>query len=544
MDYKVFYRKYRPKNFDELVGQDKIKDVLVNSIRLNKIAHAYIFTGPRGTGKTSTAKIFAKTLNCINNSNGLSCDICDMCNSYNESADIIEIDAASNNGVEEIRSLRDSVKIAPYNSKYKVYIIDEVHMLSNSAWNAFLKTLEEPPSHVIFILATTEINKIPDTVMSRCQRFDFSKIPENLMISHLSKICKIENINITNDALSEIEKLSNGCLRDALSYLDKISKFDTEITLDLIESNFGVLNTKKLESLYNAIKLGNTNDVNKLLDDISVSGITPLNFINDFVEYLLNKIITGNNIDLTKVKFMKDLIFRLNNIIITFNSVVNPFTLIKVELISLNYFPGNNYVDISQSDTKILQKDVNVSVKEEIKNDNNQDVNKLEKDLVKTEIIKDEISNNNLSVSKVKDIRINNSFVDAAKELKVEFISNWKKLINKLNVENDYNILGYIENANVMVVSKTNTLFAFNKESEAIIFNNNIGVIEDKYNELNSTCYKFIAISNDEWNVEKAKFINNKERKYEYIDEVKSEDRIEIKNLAEDIFGNDIIEIR
>ena len=222
MDYKVFYRKYRPRNFDELVGQDCIKDILVNSIKFNKIAHAYIFTGPRGTGKTSTAKIFAKTLNCINNSNGISCDECEMCNTYNESADIIEIDAASNNGVEEIRTLRDSVKIAPYNSKYKVYIIDEVHKLSNSAWNAFLKTLEEPPAHVIFILATTEINKIPETVMSRCQRFDFSKIPTKQMIDHLSKICKLENIDIDDEALIEIEKLSNGCLRDALSYLDKI----------------------------------------------------------------------------------------------------------------------------------------------------------------------------------------------------------------------------------------------------------------------------------------------------------------------------------
>ena len=351
MDYKVFYRKYRPKNFNELVGQDSIKDILVNSIKLNKIAHAYIFTGPRGTGKTSTAKIFAKTLNCIDNSNGVSCDLCDMCKSYNESADIIEIDAASNNGVEEIRSLRDSVKIAPYNSKYKVYIIDEVHMLSNSAWNAFLKTLEEPPRHVIFILATTEINKIPDTVMSRCQRFDFTKIPQNLMLEHLSNICKKENINITNEALNEISKLSNGCLRDALSYLDKISKYNIEITVDLIEENFGILNTAKLENLFNSIDNGNVKEINNLLDEISVSGITPLNFINEFVEYLLNKIINGET---NKVNDIKELIYKLNNLIINFNSVVNPFTLIKVELISLNYFPGNNFVDISHKKENIV----------------------------------------------------------------------------------------------------------------------------------------------------------------------------------------------
>ena len=254
MDYKVFYRKYRPKNFLELVGQDNIKNILINSIKLNKIAHAYIFTGPRGTGKTSTAKIFAKTLNCLNNSSGVSCDECEMCKTYNESADIIEIDAASNNGVEEIRTLRDSVKIAPYNSKYKIYIIDEVHMLSNSAWNAFLKTLEEPPSHVIFILATTEINKIPETVMSRCQRFDFTKIPEVKMTEHLKNICAKEDIQITDEALHEIVKLSNGCLRDALSYLDKISKFDCEIDSKLIEDNFGIISDTKLKELYYYIK--------------------------------------------------------------------------------------------------------------------------------------------------------------------------------------------------------------------------------------------------------------------------------------------------
>lgn len=544
MDYKVFYRKYRPKNFDELVGQDTIKDILVNSIKLKKIAHAYIFTGPRGTGKTSTAKIFAKTLNCINNTNGVSCDKCEMCNTYNESADIIEIDAASNNGVEEIRSLRDSVKIAPYNSKYKVYIIDEVHMLSNSAWNAFLKTLEEPPSHVIFILATTEINKIPDTVMSRCQRFDFSKIPKNLMISYLSKICKSENINITTEALTEIEKMSNGCLRDALSYLDKISKIDKKITIDLIEQNFGVLNAQKLENLYKAIELGNINDVNNLLNDISVSGITPLNFINEFVEYLLNKIITGDKIDSNKVKFIKDLIFKLNNIIISFNSIVNPFTLIKVELISLNYFPGNNIVDISQKEIECVKNDVNMEIQEKlIRESNNIDINDVD-NIKKTEESNNvKVENNQISINKIKNIRINNSFVAASKELKSKFSTNWNNILDKLNIENDYNILGYLENANVMVVSKTNALFVFEKESEAIIFNNNINIIEDKYNELNSTNYKFIAISNDEWNVEKTKFINNKDKKYEYIEE-KEEESFEAKDLAEDIFGNDIIEIR
>ena len=532
MDYKVFYRKYRPKNFNELVGQDSIKDILVNSIKLNKIAHAYIFTGPRGTGKTSTAKIFAKTLNCIDNSNGVSCDFCDMCKTYNESADIIEIDAASNNGVEEIRSLRDSVKIAPYNSKYKIYIIDEVHMLSNSAWNAFLKTLEEPPRHVIFILATTEINKIPDTVMSRCQRFDFTKIPQNLMLDHLSNICKKENINITNEALNEISKLSNGCLRDALSYLDKISKYNIEITVDLIEENFGILNNTKLENLFNAIDKGNIKEINKLLDEISVSGITPLNFINEFVEFLLNKIINGET---NKVNDIKDLIYKLNNLIINFNSVVNPFTLIKVELISLNYFPGNNFVDISHEKEKVVNDNVNVEKNEVLNND--EQINKETQVEVKQE-------KTSINFDKIKQIRINNCFAGASKDVKVNFINKWKEFLTKLNIDSDYNTLGYVENANIVVVSKTNTMFAFDKESESLLFNANISVIEDKFNKLNNLTYKFISLSNEEWNVEKSNFINNKDKKYEYIEEIIEEESCEAKDLAEDIFGNDIIEIR
>ena len=539
MDYKVFYRKYRPKNFLELVGQDNIKNVLINSIKLNKIAHAYIFTGPRGTGKTSTAKIFAKTLNCLNNSSGVSCDECEMCKTYNESADIIEIDAASNNGVEEIRTLRDSVKIAPYNSKYKIYIIDEVHMLSNSAWNAFLKTLEEPPSHVIFILATTEINKIPETVMSRCQRFDFTKIPEVKMTEHLKNICAKEDIQITDEALHEIVKLSNGCLRDVLSYLDKISKFDCEIDSKLIEDNFGIISDTKLKELYDYIKDGNIDFINNKLDEISNSGITPLNFVNDFVNYLLKQIIEKNIIKYDEIEYVKLIINKLNSVVNNFNSLINPFILVKIELLTLNYFPGNNNVNISQSKE-------NVKVKKDIKN------NKKMENFINNH---DNIDNVNINSDKnekkiedVKYIRINNSFVDASKDYKINFKNNWNKLLNDLNFENDYSLLGYIETANVEVVSSTNVIFSFKSDNEAILFNNNIETIEVKYNEANNSNYKFIALSINEWNVEKQKFIDNKNKVYKYLDENdiinnESDSNSKAKNIADDLFGDNIVEI-
>lgn len=531
MDYKVFYRKYRPKNFNELIGQDNIKEILSNSIKLNRIAHAYIFTGPRGTGKTSTAKIFAKTLNCLNNNSGISCDECEMCKSYNDSPDIIEIDAASNNGVEEIRNLRDSVNISPYSSKYKIFIIDEVHMLSNSAWNAFLKTLEEPPSHVIFILATTEINKIPETVMSRCQRFDFSKISSDVMFNHLTNICQIENIDITESALREIVRLSNGCLRDALSDLDKISKYDVKITNEIIEENFGLLTMTKLSNLYDAIVNNDVNDINIIIDDIINNGITPLNFVNEYVNFLLNKIVNNEYKNYDELSFIKNLIYKINSLVSNFNSFVNPFTLIKVELLT-NYFPGNNFVNISR----------------EIEN-HEKNVISCNKVLERKYDVKENINENyiNLNVDKIKNIRVNNSFVDASKENKKRFTDLWKKMCNNLTVENNYNILGYFVNLSIEVVSSTNVIFSFPNINDAILFNNNVNIIEEYFNNVNNNVYKFIALSNDEWQLEKNKFISEKNKKYEYIDEsilTVDEKEIKNKNVAEDIFGNDIIEIR
>lgn len=553
MDYKVFYRKYRPKNFTELVGQENIKDVLINSIKANKIAHAYIFTGPRGTGKTSTAKIFAKTLNCLHNEKGISCDECDMCKTYNESADIIEIDAASNNGVEEIRNLRDSVKVSPYNSKYKVYIIDEVHMLSNSAWNAFLKTLEEPPSHVIFILATTEINKIPDTVMSRCQRFDFTKISFEVMKQHLHKICQLEHIEIDNDALEEIVNMSNGCLRDALSYLDKTSKLSSKISSDIVEKSFGFINKNVLGNLLTSIENNDYTAINKQIDEISNCGITPLNFINEFVEYLLNIIIDNQCESKGYLLNIRNLIFKLNDIVQNFNSIVNPFTLIKVELLSINYFPGNNDVNISHTET--LQKSVKnndidnqYANKKDFVNEINVKID--EKNVNEENDIKilEEHNNNNIIINdEIKKIRINNSFYKASKDLKQKFLFTFQEVKDKLSIENNFKLLGFIENATIEVVSSKNVIFSFKDTSDAIIFNENVNSIEKYYNEKNNSVYKFIAISLNEWDTIRQEFIRNKDKVYSYIDEndVKymSDEKDETFELAESLFGNDILEV-
>ena len=242
MSYQTLYRKYRPNNFDLVYGQQNIVTALKNAIKNNKISHAYLFSGPRGTGKTTCAKIFAKAVNCLNQQKGNACNKCENCISIsnNQSTDIIEIDAASNNGVDEIRELRDKINFVPSSSKYKVYIIDEVHMLSIGAFNALLKTLEEPPEYVIFILATTEINKIPLTILSRCQRFDFKNITHNEMKKCLSNIIEKEQINIEEDAIDEIIYSSNGAMRDGIMLLDQANTYcDNIISKKIIEDLSG-----------------------------------------------------------------------------------------------------------------------------------------------------------------------------------------------------------------------------------------------------------------------------------------------------------------
>ena len=273
MNYKVLYRKYRPQDFNSVVGQEFTTRLLKNTIKDGKISHAYIFTGPRGTGKTSSARIFAKAINCLNPIDGNPCNNCEMCKNFNDNPDIIEIDAASNNGVDEMRELINNIRLAPNNSKYKVYIIDEFHMLSTSAFNALLLTLEEPPANVVFILATTDIQNVPITILSRCQRFDFKLISYDVLIERLTYICTQEKINITPEAISEIAYLSSGGLRDALSLLDQISSMDGLITDDMVSNMFGSISSKKVKQIINIIDDNNGSLLIESIEKFKANGI-------------------------------------------------------------------------------------------------------------------------------------------------------------------------------------------------------------------------------------------------------------------------------
>ena len=274
--YIPLYRKYRPQKLDEVVGQEHIKKALANAIEMNKISHAYLFTGPRGTGKTSTARIFAKSLNCVNGPTVNPCGECENCRDITNSVpmDVIEIDAASNRKVEDAQNILEKVMYAPVNSRFKIYIIDEVHMLSTTAFNALLKTLEEPPKNVIFILATTEVHKVLDTIKSRCQRFDFRRITTSDIVKHLRYISDCEKINITDDALATIAKNSAGGMRDSIALLDQLSVLGTKdaITTDDINALLGRISFDVLHQLSECILSSNHAGAVEILEKIYNSG--------------------------------------------------------------------------------------------------------------------------------------------------------------------------------------------------------------------------------------------------------------------------------
>lgn len=311
MAYQALYRKYRPTNFDEVVGQTHIIRTLKNAIVQNRIAHAYLFCGPRGTGKTSIAKIFAKTLNCTN-SQDAPCGVCENCKmaANGSHPDIIEIDAASNNGVDEVRNLIDKVKYAPMQGKYKIYIIDEVHMMTSGAFNALLKTIEEPPAHVIFIFATTEPNKVLPTIISRCQRFDFNKVSMHDIKYRLSVVCKNEGIEIDENGLTLIAQLADGGMRDALSILDQcVAYCSSHIDVNDIRKIYGVVTSEDIGKLFYSVYKKDVDSFVKDIQKYSDMGMDIKRLTADFIHMLKDSLILDYSENSTLVSDMnKDMI--------------------------------------------------------------------------------------------------------------------------------------------------------------------------------------------------------------------------------------------
>ena len=358
-NYLPLFRKYRPQSFKDVVGQESLVKALSNAIELNRIANAYLFCGPRGTGKTSTARILAKSLNCEHGPTLEPCQKCASCIDITNTSglDVIEIDAASNRGIQDAKDLIAQVQYAPINGKYKIFIIDEVHMLSNDAFNALLKTFEEPPKNVIFILATTEPHKVLETIVSRCQRFDLRRITTDDIIKRLREISDIENIKITDDALFAIAKNVSGGLRDSLALLDQVSILGVkdEINKDLIEELLGKINFDVLLNLLKNINNENIEQTLICVDEIYTKGNEPRNLAENFIEFLRNIVLVLNstdpqnivkfttlvNADIEKIKtcnFDKDKIIKILNIIIEYYKEIkvstNPYLWMELAALS------------------------------------------------------------------------------------------------------------------------------------------------------------------------------------------------------------------
>lgn len=545
MAYTALYRKYRPTNFSSIVGQDVIVDILKNSIINNKVSHAYLFTGPRGTGKTSTAKILAHAVNCLNFTNDI-CGECSICKSLDlNDNDIVEIDAASNNGVDEIRSLRDNVNLMPAFCKYKIYIIDEVHMLSTGAFNALLKTLEEPPSHVIFILATTEPNKIPLTILSRCQRFDFNKINMNDLVSRLKYIVNEEGRVVSDNILEQIAKISDGGLRDAINLLDQLLSLpDENINIDEVEKLSGKISTQSVYELFSYIinndlvsilnfstyMFDNGKNYKDLADsmlsflrDISINTEVPNYFDKSYSELLSKITISFNNL-IKMSSIINELLKELKNS----NNQKMLFEIYVFQMCNIL-----NCVD----KVEVINTSMNNKKNVNIKNDKNENIN------IET--------NQNLIDSDLKDIRINNVFAGANKEI-LNSVNSKYYLINDYISNKKYNMVSILlSSGKIVVASDKYLLFSFENKSDVLKFDSIYKQIEQFLKKIYDESYKIVAVSDKEWEEMKNNYINNKKNKISYVfieeNDVKlemSENSNALENSALNIFGEDTISVK
>lgn len=534
--YKVLYRKYRPDQFNKIVGQEYSIQMLKNAILHNKISHAYLFTGPRGTGKTSTAKVFAKTINCLNPIDGEACGNCSSCLSFEQSADIIEIDAASNNGVDDIRELINNVKIAPSEGKYKIYIIDEVHMMTTSAFNALLLTLEEPPKHAIFIMATTNVENVPITILSRCQRFNFQKISLENLQKQISFVCAEENIDITEDAILEIAYLSEGGLRDALSLLDQLSSNGEKITVDKILANYGSISNQFIKNLIKHVENKEVEEVNKLMNELMMTSSDYKIFIKKMIQefsHIAIQIKTNSYNSKLSFNEIKQLVFEFNDILNKTNINVNPYLLILMTLLSA--MKTEKTLEIPHEIPK-----VEVFVSQENQN--------------KTEEIEskaDENENNQAIYNynqKLKKIRINNCFVDAQKKILLENQAIWEQIKNEIDLNPE--IASFIFDSSLVVSSENYALICSKMESVANLINNKLEEIDILLQKYFKNPIHFVALSQKEWDMEKQEYVNKLKNKYSYqlideksILETKPKFESEIESIASKVFNHDKIEL-
>ena len=554
--YQALYRKYRPITFEDVVGQKVIKQTLSNGILNDKISHAYLFTGPRGTGKTSIAKILAKIVNCESLNNTTPCNKCVSCTQINnkQNTDIIEIDAASNNGVDEIRELRDKVGLVPSFGKYKVYIIDEVHMLTTAAFNALLKTLEEPPKHIIFILATTEPHKIPTTILSRCQRFDFKKISVADIKRRLNYICEQENINIDEEAIELIGKLSDGGMRDSVSLLDQLTSYTTDkITINDVNDVYGTITEAQIYDLLYLIFNKNISAAFDLITKYDEDGKNLTKIIETIIEFLKNVLIYCNSSEYFDSEEKKQIYSNTCNFI----SEEQIYKTIEILLDSIKSSKNTNNVKLifELSIIKILE----LKKESSFKNVNTKEIEipvYEEKKTIKTETKYEKKETNEIIKEKIntlKKLRINNTL---SKFDKKEFMDFRKKIddIKEFLMDLEYSsLVSLILDGELKAKGGQNLLFMYKNQNLEECFNLSLIEIEKVLKKAFKEDLKPIAVSKEEWEPIKEEFNKNMKSKtnaYEYKEEIislkeiyetKEEESVSSSNEIEEIFEDMIV---
>lgn len=562
MDYQALYRMYRPQSFDDVVGQTHVTKTLRNAISKGKQSHAYIFSGPRGTGKTSIAKVFAKAINCLNSDDGEPCNECAICKGITQgtNSDVIEIDAASNNGVDEIRNIRDKVKYAPSESKYKVYIIDEVHMLTTGAFNALLKTLEEPPSHAIFILATTEPHKIPPTIISRAQRFDFKAISMDQIVDRLKFVAESQSLEYDTAALEFIAKTSEGGMRDALSIMDQAIAFgDERLTLQDALNVTGSVDEAALNDLFKDVVEGNVKEAFGRYHHFISEGKEVNRLINDMIYFVRDTIMIKTSNESIEydalVSFELDTLYRMidiiNDTLVSIRFSVNQNVHFEVLLVKL--------AEMIKAQPQTVQNMATTAVATEPDNDVLlQRMEQLENEL-KT-LKAQGVSNSGQTQQPKKPTRTvqrsKNAFsmqqiakvLDKANKEDIKLLKDhWQEVIDHAKSNDKKSLVSLLQNSEPVAASEDHVLVEFEEEIHCEIVNKD----DEKRNNIESVVcnivnktVKVVGVPSDQWLRVRSEYIQNRNANGENNSEsgeAQQPAQVDVAQKAKDLFGEETV---
>lgn len=566
MNYQALYRMFRPQSFNDVVGQEHVTKTLRNAISKGKQSHAYIFSGPRGTGKTSIAKVFAKAINCLNPHDGEPCNECAICKGITQgtNGDVIEIDAASNNGVDEIRNIRDKVKYAPSESKYKVYIIDEVHMLTTGAFNALLKTLEEPPAHAIFILATTEPHKIPPTIISRAQRFDFKAISTEQIVERLRFVAQEQSLDYEEAALEFIAKASEGGMRDALSIMDQAIAFgDEHLTLQDVLDVTGSVDEASLNELFNDIVNGNVKEAFSRYHHFVSEGKEVNRLINDMIYFvrdtIVNKTINEQTsydaltqFDLETLYHMIDII---NDTLVSIRFSVNQNVHFEVLLVKLAEMVKTNPTKVENVATTPVATEPNNEVllqrmeqlENELKTLKAQGISQSNKKHTQTNTHSRSKRQSKAAFSMTQIAKV----LDEANKEDIQLLKeHWQEVIDYAKSNDKKSLVSLLQNSIPVAASRKRVLIQFDEEIHCEIVNKDE---EKRKNIENVVCniidknVEVVGVPSDQWMRVRSEYINHRKQNDHHSSESTKdntkEETSDIAQKARDLFGEDTVNI-